>query len=50
MAKKLTMVHNWKEDNSKKEKKYIKIGAFFQKIQWNKKIAYTKNLEKSLKK
>ena len=47
MATKLMMVTKWKKDLFNKEK-CIKIGEFFQKLPWNKKISYTKIQEKKL--
>ena len=45
MAAKLTIVPKWKGDLSKKEI-FIKIGAFIQKLSWNKEIDFTKIPEK----
>ena len=44
MATKLTMVPNLSNKD-----KIIKIGAFFQKLQWNERIACTKIREKIVK-
>ena len=49
MATKLTVIPKWKEDFSNHEK-FIKIGAFFQKLSWNKGIACTKIRNKISKK
>ena len=48
MATKWTMVSKWKEDLSSKGK-FIKIGAFFQKLEWDKRIACTKSKGKIVK-
>ena len=48
MAIKLTILPKWKGDLTKKEK-YIKIGAFFEKLFLKKRIACTKIWEKIVK-
>ena len=48
MATKLTIVPKWKSNFSNKEK-FIKIGAFFEKLSWNKGTACTKVREKIVK-
>ena len=43
MATKLSMVPKWKGELSNKEK-FINVGAFLQKLYWNERTAYKKNV------